>query len=388
MVPRAMKDWTQGTRIGAYELQRPLGEGAAAVVWLATLQGVGGFRKQVALKLIKGVVDDNLAEALYQEARLTALLSHPNVVDVLAVERTDGQLFLAMEYVPGGTLRQLVSRVKKAHVGFPQSVVVDLCVDIGRGLGYAHAAVDATGAPLSILHRDVKPENVLIDRDGAARITDFGLAKTLDSGGSTAADGVRGTAKYVAPEIWRGSRDIRPRADLFALGCILHELVTLRRLFDGPVDSIVQQMKSRRPAQEAEQVAAAAPDFAPIFERLVQRDPDRRYQSAEEVIADLEALRRRRGAEADVATFTRLVQRRIDGPGDAPEPALDDRLRASADPRWAALAPPDAVPTSPSSPPPASTPSTAQRWLTLAIVATAGAIGLAAAALAVLSMSA
>ncbi|MCP4871189.1 MAG: serine/threonine protein kinase [Proteobacteria bacterium] len=224
-----------GTTVGVYELTKRLGEGAAAEVWLATMIGVGGFKKKVAIKLLKGSLSEERTEALINEARLTALLAHLNIVDVLTVETAGDGFFLAMEYVPGGTLRELTSRVKEANVGFPQSVIVDLCIGIARGLGAAHEQ--------SILHRDLKPENVLLDH-GTARIIDFGLARASEEA-SGEASGVRGTARYVPPGVWRKQADIGPPSDLFALGCMLFEMVTLKQLFQGTPAEIIAQMKGR-----------------------------------------------------------------------------------------------------------------------------------------------
>ena len=181
-----------GDRVGPYRLDRPIGEGAAAEVWLATAGGVGGFSRQVALKLLKATDNDRMVADLLREARLTALLAHPNTVDVLAVDRDGDQFFVAMEYIDGGTLRELTSRVKRAHLGFPLSFILDVGIDLARGLAHAHEATDADGEPLSILHRDLKPENILLDSTGRARLTDFGLAKVLGEATRTALGDIKG----------------------------------------------------------------------------------------------------------------------------------------------------------------------------------------------------
>lgn len=327
---------TPGTVLGPYTLRAPLGEGAAATVWLAELDGPGGVRKNVALKLIKGPPDQRVYKTILREARITARLQHPNVVDVLGVEIQGGALFVSMEYVGGGTLRELIRRVKGLGVGFPQSVVVDLLIDILRGLAHAHGTPESKRPP--VLHRDLKPENVLLDVTGGAKVGDFGLAKVIGEATMTAPGHIKGTNRYVPPEIWRGGRDFHPRGDLFAVGCMLYELVTLRRLFDGSMEEILRAIMGRTAAQEAESVARVAPGLAPVVERLLLRDPEARYQRAEDVLEELMPLRDGLGAVGDVGVFVGLLRQR-EGAGAPVSGGLAARLSRSADPRWAVLAP-------------------------------------------------
>ena len=361
-----------GDQVGPYRLERPLGEGAAAVVWLASITGPGGFRKQVALKLLKATEDDRLVADLLREARLTALLAHPNTVSVLGVDQDDGQFYVAMELVEGGTLRELVSRVKRAHLGFPLSVILDLGIDIARGLDHAHTATDPEGQPLSVLHRDLKPENILLDSTGRARLTDFGLAKVLGEATRTAIGDIKGTSRYVPPEVWKGSRDFHPRGDLFALGCILYELVTLRRLFDGPMQTVFEQITKRDSTTEAAAVREVAPALEPIVERLVRRDPISRYQSAADVLRDLQPLRQAAAGEPGVDLFRRLA---IAEPASAAEDPAAERLLVSRDPRWVALA----VRASGREPPAPPQPQrrSGARVLTLSLLIAASLVGVA-----------
>jgi serine/threonine protein kinase len=345
-----------GDQVGPYQLERPLGEGAAAVVWLATATGPGGFKKQVALKLLKATDNDRMVADLLREARLTALLAHPNTVSVLTVDQHEDQFFVAMELVEGGTLRELISRVKRLQLGFPLSVILDLGIDVARGLDHAHTATDPDGHPLCVLHRDLKPESILLDSTGRARLTDFGLAKVLGEATRTGIGDIKGTSRYVPPEVWKGSRDFHPRGDLFALGCILYELLTLRRLFDGPMQTVFEQITKRDSATEAAAVRDVAPVLEPVVERLIRRDPTSRYQSAMEVLEDLESLRSAAAAGPGVCTFRSLVEVVSTPGGQTNEPVID-ALLVSGDPRWVAIAnrasgrrPPDPEPTARSRP--------------------------------------
>lgn len=332
-----MAEWSTGSRLGPYELVTKLGEGQVASVWLARAESSGGICKQVALKLIKGPVDEDVYASIQREGKLMGRLQHPNIVDVLGVETHDGSLMVSLEYLGGGTLRRLISQVKTVGVGvgFPQSVVVDLGVDVLRGLSRAHGYSGMQDSV--VLHRDLKPENVLLDLTGRAKVTDFGLAKVIGETSKTAPGIIKGTHRYVAPEVWRGARDIGPMTDLFAVGCILFELITLRRLFQGSAKEIMEAATSRTADEEARWVAEVAPDLAPVVANLLRRDPAERYQCAEEVIDDLQPRRYSCGAVGDTGLYYELIQRRLEGRGPS-TPSLRARLAASADPGWAALA--------------------------------------------------
>ena len=332
-----MARWVAGQTIGRYRLRRKLGAGTFAEVWLAVESSSLGFQKEVALKLLKAGDDEKQIADLLREARLSACLRHPNVVDVLGVDEDDGLFHVAMEFVDGGTLRSLIDRVALSGADFPLSVAVDLAIGICRGLEHAHKAIGPNGEALAIIHRDLKPENVLIDATGTAKLTDFGIAKVLGEGTATEAGMLKGTAAYVAPEIWKGGRDFHPRVDLFAVGCILYELVTLERLFEGQIQSIFGQVALRTAREEVGPIQAAFPELAPVVERLLQRDPLKRYQHADEVIEALDDLRAGLHPAADVGSFLSLL-----GRAEQPDPERDNpslaRIRTHPDPRWAGLA--------------------------------------------------
>jgi len=292
-----------------------------------------GFRKEVALKLLRAT-DGDKVKALQQEARLVAALRHPNIVDVLAVEEIEGTWTVVMEYVDGGTLERLIERMTAAGLRLPASVVVDLALDITRALDRAHNAVDADGEATCVLHRDLKPANVLIDSAGVAKLTDFGVAKVVGDAAATATGTAKGTPAYIAPESWAGNRDFAPTVDLFGLGCIVYELVTLRRLFDGEaITNIFWQMVNRKPAEEVEPVRAELPGLAPIVEKLLDRIPEQRYQTAAEVEDDLVALRGQLGPSGHFGQFLKLLTAAEEaGEGGERKPA--PRIPQTGDVAW------------------------------------------------------
>ncbi len=319
-----MASWTAGTRLGPYKLRAKAGEGSAATVWLASYKGPGGVRKRVALKLIKGAASKATYDAVCREAQITARLQHPNIVDVLGVEIHDGALMVSMEYLAGGNLRELLRRAEKAGALFPGWLIASLAVDILRALERAHGPGD--GRRPVILHRDLKPENVLLDATGRAKLTDFGIAKLLGETGHTAPGIIKGTHRYIPPEVWKGSRDFHPRGDLFAVGCILFELATGRKLFAGGIGAIMDAISDRTSGEEGAMVADTCPAFAPVIERLLRRAPERRYQRAEDVLRDVLAMDVRRQGVDDVAAWmARLGLRRRPAPTLSVEPVATPR---------------------------------------------------------------
>ncbi len=330
-----MTPLTPGLDVDRYRLLRRLGRGSFAEVWLAEERGALGFRRRLALKILEGPEEDRRLEGLFLEARVCAAIAHPNVVDVHVIGHTGELWWVAMELVEGGDLKALIRRVAKQGLRFPASVVIDIGLDIARGLAAAHAATGPDGEPLPIVHRDLKPANVLIHPTGLLKVTDFGIAKVTSEGTMTARGMTKGTHGYMAPEIWGGSRDFRPRVDLFALGCILYQVVVLEKLFSGPWIDIARTVLERTAREEAARVRARLPALGDVVEDLLQRDPELRYQDAGALEQDLASLRRS-CAGAELRDFLVLLQA-VEGEG--PPPGLSDRLRAAvlADGDWREL---------------------------------------------------
>lgn len=334
-----MGNWTEGLTIGRYCLLRRLGAGSFAEVWLAEERGAIGFSKKVAVKLLKGSdPSDEKVATFLQEARLAASLRHPNIVDIQRVEEIDGTLLVAMEYMDGGTLSELVQAAARSGLTIPRSVVVDLGLDIVRALGQAHDGDDVEGAPRCIVHRDLKPANVLLDRSGIAKVTDFGIAKAVGDATATAAGALKGTPAYIAPESWELQREFLPRVDLFSVGCILWELVQLQRLFQGDSVAVIFRQIAQRPVEEEiEPIEGRFPELAPILERLLQRVPEERYQDAFDVVADLQDIRATMSTDGSTREFLELLAMTDDTAGvTSRTPIRGTRLSSSADPAWAA----------------------------------------------------
>ncbi len=258
-----------GESFGPYVLERLLGRGAAAEVWQATETGDLGFTKRQALKLLQPPPGEMEAQkkALINEARVCGHLKHPGVVDVYRVGEQDGELYIAMEFVDGPDLNTLLVALRERRIVIPLGAAVDAAIDLCEALDYAHHARDGAGQPLDIVHRDLKPSNVLVDRRGILKISDWGLVKSTLNVESTTRGIVKGTPGYIAPEVWGGTRDFRPCADLFAVGAMLYEFVVGERLFRGRnLARIAEQVARRKPEEEAARLGERCPELVPVLE--------------------------------------------------------------------------------------------------------------------------
>ncbi|ATB38985.1 serine/threonine protein kinase [Cystobacter fuscus] len=216
--------------LGKYFLHERLGVGGMAEVFRATYSPEGGFEKAVAIKRILPAYaeDEDFVTLFRREAELGSLLNHSNIVQVLDVGRFRDTYFMAMEYIEGVSLRELL----KSHGPLPLAVVAYLGAELGEALDYVHRRTSSEGLPLNLVHRDVNPPNILLSRIGEVKLGDFGVARAAIHVRLTRADRVRGKLGYLAPEQARGQA-FDGRADLFALGLTLHEALTGQRVFQG-----------------------------------------------------------------------------------------------------------------------------------------------------------
>lgn len=230
--------------VGRYEILLPLGTGGMATVYLARVLVVDDLYRNVALKLMHPHLrtDDGQSTAqLIGEAKLAASIRHPNVVPVLEVGEDPHGIFLVMDYVEGDTLSGIVRAALAGGATLPPGIVARILSDALLGLHAAHELTSAEGAPLSLVHRDVSPQNLLVGTDGISRLTDFGIAKVATQLDATASGVVKGKVGYMAPEQALGRRVDR-RADVWAAGVIAWEMLAMRRMH-GPEDQMATLLR-------------------------------------------------------------------------------------------------------------------------------------------------
>jgi eukaryotic-like serine/threonine-protein kinase len=278
---------------GRYRLESKLGSGGMSTVYLAQDEVLD---RPVALKLLHQEISDDAAqlERFRREARAAARLSHPNLVGVIDAGEDQGRPYIVFEYIEGDTLKRRI----EAEGGLPVDEAVAYAIEIGRGLTAAHAR--------KLVHRDVKPQNVLIDPDGRAKVTDFGIARSLESKGLTATGRVLGTTDYVSPEQAMGE-DVDERSDVYSLGVVLYEMLTGDVPFEAETQVGVAMKHVNEPMPDVQvkrtDVSAA---LALVIDRATTKDPRDRYGSVAEMVRDLEATLEveaaRRGGTSGEAT--------------------------------------------------------------------------------------
>ncbi|HEU4731667.1 MAG TPA: serine/threonine-protein kinase, partial [Kofleriaceae bacterium] len=273
-----------------YHLIAEIARGGMGVVYLAMVQGPGGFYKLVVVKELKPelVEEPAFLTMFLDEARLAARLSHPNIVQTNEVGNDGDRYFMAMDYLDGRGLDQIRRRSKVAGFGLSVPMHLRVICDMLAGLDYAHKLTDFDGSPLNIVHRDVSPQNVFVTFDGQVKLLDFGIAKAADSMSETHAGVVKGKVSYMSPEQGRGWK-VDARSDVFSAGVMLWEALTGKRMREGKND---QEKLWALVANEAPRASAIKPWVPPELDEICARamawNRDERYGSAGAMQADLE----------------------------------------------------------------------------------------------------
>src|SRR6478735_5897332 len=274
-------------RLGKYALLGTIGRGGMADVYLAIAQGPSGVRKLVVVKCMRAgsELDSTLSRMFLEEGRLAALLDHANVVHTYEVGQGDDGVYIVMEYLRGHAL----SAVQRAAKPLAPRIAARIAADALAGLHYVHELRDLDGTPLSIVHRDLSPPNIFVTHDGVVKLVDFGIAKTaIATRAATEAGIVKGKLAYMAPE-QTTSGVVDRRADIYAMGVVLWELLAARRLVEDLSHSSVIQHALHGTAPLVSSVRAEIdPALDRIVERALRRDPEARYATALEMREALE----------------------------------------------------------------------------------------------------
>jgi eukaryotic-like serine/threonine-protein kinase len=260
---------------GRYRLDAQIGAGGMSTVYLATDQTL---ERRVAIKLMHREIasDSDQLERFRREARAVAQLSHPHIVGVIDAGEDAGRPYIVFEHVEGETLKDRIRRMGR----LPMDEAIAYAIEIARALGCAHSH--------QIVHRDVKPQNVLIDEEGSAKVTDFGIARTLDQDGLTADGRVLGTTDYVSPEQALG-HDVNGQTDIYSLGVVLFEMLTGDVPFHGEnqVSVAMKHVREDLPDLQSRRPEASA-TLASVLDRMTDKDLGGRYPDVTTLVADLE----------------------------------------------------------------------------------------------------
>ncbi|HEY2731151.1 MAG TPA: serine/threonine-protein kinase [Polyangia bacterium] len=280
-------------KFGRYFLLDRIAVGGMAEVHRAVTQGVEGFRRTF---VVKRILADKASSPIFirmfcDEARISALLHHPNIVQVYDFGHVAGSYFLAMEYLPGKDLSSLMRFLRAAKASVPPGLAAYVAREAAFGLHHAHALRGAGGQPLGIVHRDVTPSNIMLLYAGGVKLLDFGIAKaTAAAGAAPEGEGVKGKFGYLSPEQARGA-DVDGRADVFALGVTLWEMLVGRRLFAGKDEVETLRNVLQKPVPPPSLLRSEIP---PALDRIVlralERSRERRYATAEEMARDCDGV--------------------------------------------------------------------------------------------------
>lgn len=288
--------------LGPYTLFDRIGKGGMAEIFLArTTTELGGSRLVVVKQILPHLADvSGFADLLVAEAKLAARLNHANIVQILDLGRQGDVLYIAMQYVEGFDLNELLRRCARTKTPIPVEYALLIVIEMLRALDYAHRRTTDDGKPLDIVHRDISPSNVLISFEGEVKLCDFGIARANDLAEALPEDAIKGKAGYMSPEHARGEQ-VDARADLFAAGIVLWELLAGRRMYKagagaGPTlldlarEANVPELPSRGLRHEDELFA--------IVHKALARERDNRYPTAQAMLRDLEAYVARAGLVA------------------------------------------------------------------------------------------
>src|SRR5262245_21156254 len=321
------------TRLGRYEIRSKISEGGMGEVYLAQDTKLD---RQVALKILPAELAGNQdrMRRFTQEAKAAAALNHPNIAHIYEVDQSDGTSFIAMEFIDGVTLRQMIHQRQT-----DLAKLLRYLQHAAEGLAKAHAA--------GIVHRDLKPDNIMVTREGHAKILDFGLAKLLEpvkgsgSGSSEIATAilpqqstpgtVMGTVGYMSPEQAQGrTNEIDHRSDIFSFGCILYEAITRRKAFEGKdaIDSLNKIIREQ-PKPIADFKADVPYDLQRIVRRCLAKDPEERYQTIKDVAIELKEVRRELQPGAAIDTTVPPSRAEASSSGQTNVTSTQSRLASS-----------------------------------------------------------
>ena len=286
------RELTRGsTFAGRYEVIEELGKGGMGNVYKVFDKKI---KEKVALKLLKPEIADDkkTIERFSNELKFARKISHRNVCRMYDLNEEEGTHYITMEYVPGEDLKSMIGMIGQLNTGKTVFIAKQVC----EGLAEAHR--------LGVVHRDLKPQNIMIDREGNARIMDFGIARSLKAKGITAAGVMIGTPEYMSPE-QAEVKEVDQRSDIYSLGVILYEMVTGRVPFEGETPlSIAMKHKSEIPKDPKEFNAQVPSDLSRVILRCMEKDKEKRYQSAEEILSELSKI------EQGIPTTERVVPKR------------------------------------------------------------------------------
>jgi len=278
------------TKFGKYTLIDRIAVGGMAEIFLARQAGLEGFEKTIVIKRIRPHLSKqtSFVKMFLNEAKLAAQLNHPNIVQIYDLGKISESYFIAMEYIFGRDMRRIIPKADSMGIPFPMVYALKIASSVCEGLYYAHQKVDLYGNPLNIVHRDVTPENIFVSFDGTVKVLDFGIAKAANQIEQTRAGEIKGKLSYMSPEQCMG-KALDCRSDIFSLGVVLYEWLTGFKLFTGESEVAILKSITEGKIYAPSYFKSDIPEAVEaILMRALDKDRDRRYQTAWDMQYDLD----------------------------------------------------------------------------------------------------
>ena len=277
-------------KLGKYTLIRQIAQGGMAEIWLAEQRGPGGFNKELVIKRILPHLaeEGDMTKMFFDEARIVAYLTHPNIGQVFELGEQDGDYYIAMEYIDGLDLRELRVESERRGSPLPVAYAARMVCDVLKALDYAHNFIDRDGNHVGLVHRDISPHNVLISNDGVVKLVDFGVAKAAINTHKTETGAVKGKFAYMAPEQIEAN-DLDHRVDIFAVGALFYELLCGEKPFGSDLKAVSLILSGVVP--DIQEKRGDVPDeIAEIIDIALATDRDERFSTAAEMERALESF--------------------------------------------------------------------------------------------------
>jgi serine/threonine-protein kinase len=319
-------------RIGRYDVLGRLAVGGMSELFFAHERIAGETLRRVVIKLLaapeKSVLDDAGWMALFErEGRVSARLDHPNICHVYEFGHVGPHCFIAMEWIKGVSLRELLVHLRDSETNLPRSLAINICAQVAAALDHARTATNAHDERLSVVHRDVNPANIMIRHDGVVKLVDFGVAQVEEQRACPSNRHIQGKLAYMAPEQLRGD-ELDHRADIFALGICLYELLSGTRLYRRATPDAVREAVLDGAVPELRALRADIPeDLNAIVRRALQKAPANRYQTAGELQAALEEHLVQRGTVASARPLATFMAQHLSERLSVPPLERDESVR-------------------------------------------------------------